>query len=173
MKKYIKIFITLIITLIFWSKASISYSSSVMEEIKNSGQQTKPIDITSSQLEANMKSHVVTFKGNVVAKQGDVILYCDLLTAYYDEKNKDITTIIATGDVKITRNDMIATGNEAIFDNVDKLLTLTGSPRVWQGKNMIEGTKIVLYIGTDKIFVEGAKSLYNSQSEGILNGQTP
>ncbi|MGB9735122.1 MAG: lipopolysaccharide transport periplasmic protein LptA [bacterium] len=173
MKWYTKFFVALILTTGILLMSSVSYSASVMEEIKNSGQQTKPVDITSSQLEANLKSHIVTFKGNVIAKQGDVILYCNTLTAYYDEKNKDITKIIATGDVKITRKDMIATGNEAVFDNVDKLLTLTGSPRVWQGKNMIEGTKIVLYIGTDKIFVEGAKTLYNSQSEGILDGQTP
>lgn len=158
--------------LTFLIRISIVYpDSSIMNEIKQSGQQTKPIDITSSQLEANLKSHIVTFTGNVVAKQGDVVLYCDTLIAYYDSKNRDITKIVATGDVKITRKDMIATGNEAVFDNINKLLTLTGSPRVWEGKNMIEGTKIVLYIGTDKIFVEGAKSLYNSQSEGILNEQ--
>jgi len=170
---FIKLFIVaLSILIVFFETVSITYpDSSIMEELKHSGQQTKPIDITSSKLEANLKSHIVIFTGNVIAKQGDVVLYCDNLTAYYDSKNKDITKIIATGDVKITRKDMIATGNEAVFDNIDKLLTLTGSPRVWEGKNMIEGTKIVLYIGTDKIFVEGAKSLYNSQSEGILNGQ--
>jgi lipopolysaccharide export system protein LptA len=149
------------------------HAESLMKEIQQSGKQMKPIDITSSQLEANLKSHTVIFKGNVVAKQGDVVLYCDTLTAYYDAKDKNITMIVATGDVKITKKDMIATGDEAVFDNVKKLLTLTGSPRIWQAKNIIEGTKIVFYLGTDRIFVEGAKSLYNPQTEGILNGQTP
>ena len=150
-----------------------AHAGSLMEEVQQPGKQTKPIDITSSQLEANLKSHIVIFKGNVVAKQGDVVLYCDTLTAYYDAKDKDITMIVATGDVKITKKDMIATGDEAVFDNVKKLLTLTGSPRIWQAKNIIEGTKIVFYLGTDRIFVEGAKSLYNPQTEGILHGQTP
>ncbi len=149
------------------------HANSLMEDIHQSGTETKPIDITSSQLEANLKSHIVIFKDNVVAKQGDVVLYCNTLTAYYDAIDKNITMIIATGDVKITKKDMIATGDEAVFDNVKKLLTLTGSPRIWQAKNIIEGTKIVFYLGTDKIFVEGAKSLYNPQTEGILNGQTP
>ncbi|MCL5878985.1 MAG: lipopolysaccharide transport periplasmic protein LptA [Deltaproteobacteria bacterium] len=150
-----------------------AHAGSLIEEVQQPGKQTKPIDITSSQLEANLKTHIVIFKGNVVAKQGDVVLYCDTLTAYYDAKDKNITMIVATGDVKITKKDMIATGDEAVFDNVKKLLTLTGSPRIWQAKNIIEGTKIVFYLGTDRIFVEGAKSLYNPQTEGILHGQTP
>ena len=150
-----------------------AHAGSLMEEVQQPGKQTKPIDITSSQLEANLKSHIVIFKGNVVAKQGDVVLYCDTLTAYYDAKDKNITMIVSTGDVKITKKDMIATGDEAVFDNVKKLLTLTGSPRIWQANNIIEGTKIVFYLGTDRIYVEGAKSLYNPQTEGILHGQTP
>ncbi len=148
-------------------------AGSLMNDIQESGKQTKPIDITSSQLEANLKSHIIVFKGNVIAKQGDVVLYCDTLTAYYDAKDKNITMIVATGDVKITKKDMIATGTQAVFDNVSKLLTLTGSPRIWQAKNIIEGTKIIFHLGTDKIFVEGAKSLYNPQTQGIFHGQTP
>lgn len=148
------------IAVVFFTFALTVYADTLMNEIHKPGTMLKPIDITSSQLEANLKSHVVVFSGNVVAKQGNVVLYCNKLTAYYDEKNKSITRIIATGDVKITRKDMIATGNEAVFDNVNKLLTLSGSPRMWQAKNIIEGTKIVFYLGTDKVFVEGAKSLY-------------
>ena len=144
-----------------------------LNQVRSSNGKLKPIDITSTRLNADLKSHIVVFEGNVVAKQGDVIVYCDTLTAYYDEKNKDVTKIIATGDVKITRKDMIATGHNAVFDNVKKLLTLTGSPRIWESKNIIEGTKIVFYLGTDRVFVEGAKSLYNPQSQGIFNGQVP
>ncbi|MCL4557124.1 MAG: lipopolysaccharide transport periplasmic protein LptA [Deltaproteobacteria bacterium] len=136
-------------------------ADTLMHEIQKPGTRLKPIDITSTQLEANLKSHIVIFTGNVVAKQGNVVLYCNTLTAYYDEKAKNITKIVATGDVKITRKDMIATGSEAVFDNVNKLLTLSGAPRIWQAKNIIEGTKIVFYLGTDKIFVESAKSLYS------------
>jgi lipopolysaccharide export system protein LptA len=158
---------------VFFSIAPAAHADSLMKAMQEPGKQTKPIDITSSQLEANLKSHIIIFKGNVVAKQGDVVLYCNTLTSYYDAKDKNITKIVATGDVKITKKDMIATGNEAIFDNVQKLLTLTGSPRIWQAKNIIEGTKIIFYLGTDRIFVEGAKSLYNPQTEGILHGQTP
>lgn len=141
-----------------------THADTLMHEIQKPGTRLKPIDITSSQLEANLKSHIVIFSGNVVAKQGNVVLYCNKLTAYYDEKGKNIMKIVSTGDVKITRKDMIATGSEAIFDNVDKLLTLSGSPRIWQTKNIIEGTKIIFYLGTDKVFVEGAKSLYNPGS---------
>ncbi len=158
---------------VVWLSAPGVRAGTFMNEIQESGKQTKPIDITSSQLEANLKSHIIVFKGNVVAKQGNVVLYCDTLTAYYDAKDKNITMIVATGDVKITKKDMIATGTQAVFDNVNKLLTLTGSPRIWQAKNIIEGTKIIFYLGTDRIFVEGAKSLYNPQTQGIFHEQTP
>ncbi len=169
-KNLIKIFL---ITLLLLINISATMADSIINEVKKSGEPLKPIDITSSQLEANLKSHIVIFKGDVIAKQADVILYCDILTAYYDAKNKNITKIVAENDVKITRNDMIATSKQAVYDNINKLITLTGSPRVWEGNNIIEGTKIILYIGTNKIFVEGAKALYNSVPKGIMHGSTP
>ncbi len=151
---------TVFLIVLFMASVCTSSADTLLHEVQKPGTRLKPIDITSSRLEANLKSHIVIFSGDVVAKQGNVVLYCDRLTAYYGEKEKDITKIVATGDVKITRKDMIATGGKAVFDNVGKLLTLSGSPRIWQAKNIIEGTKIVFYLGTDRIFVEGAKSLY-------------
>lgn len=162
-----------LVAIVLFSMTCAARADTLLNSVRKPGTMLKPIDITSSQLEANLKSHIVIFTGNVVAKQGDVVVYCDKLTAYYDEKDKNITKIVSTGDVKITRKDMIATGNEATFDNVDKMLTLTGSPRIWEAKNIIEGTKIIFFLGTDRIFVEGAKSLYNPGTGGTPNEKAP
>lgn len=162
------------ITIIFLAIACTAYSDVFLNGIKKTGSLLKPIDITSGQLEANLKSHIIIFRGNVVAKQGDVVLYCNKLIAYYDKKNKNIIRIVATGNVKITRKNMIATGKEAIFDNVNKLLTLSGSPRIWEAENIIEGTKIIFYLGSDRIFVKGAKTLYNpTAKKGTANEPAP
>ena len=49
-----------------------------------------PIDITSDTVEADQKQNRVTFKGNVIAKQGDLTLYTNSLVVLYDQTAKKI-----------------------------------------------------------------------------------
>ena len=44
-----------------------------------------PINISADQMEADDRAKVITFTGNVVVRQNDVVLNCDLMRAYYRE----------------------------------------------------------------------------------------
>ena len=116
----------------------------------------KPINITSDRLEANNKEKTITFIGNVVTKQEDMTIYGDKVVAIYSEESKEIENVITTGNVKITKEDRVATCRKAVFNNIDKTVVLTEDPKVWQGKDFISGDKMTFLIEEDKIIVEGS-----------------
>ncbi len=116
-----------------------------------------PIDIDSDSVEADQKKNTFTFKGNVVAKQEDVTVYCNLLTVYYDGETKKIKEIVATGNVKIVQQDRRATSQKAIFYQDENKVVLEGEAVVRQGDNVIRGERVVHYIDEERSYVEPAK----------------
>lgn len=116
----------------------------------------QPLRITSQELEADNKNSVITFSGNVVAKQGNMTIYADVARVYYEKKEEgnEIREMVATGNVKIQEADRLATGQNAVFTNAEQKIVLTGQPKVWQGKDMVSGEKITILLEEDKSFVE-------------------
>jgi lipopolysaccharide export system protein LptA len=115
---------------------------------------SKPVKITSESLEADNKTSTVTFKGNVVAKQGDMVIVADTMTVDYEQEG-GIKTVQASGNVKMSQADRVATGTRIIFYNPEQKIVMTGSPKIWQGDNLISCDKITVLLEEDKIFFEG------------------
>ena len=115
---------------------------------------SKPVKITSESLEADNKKNTVTFKGNVVAKQGDIVISADTMTVDY-EKQGGINTVQAFGNVKMSQAERVATGSKIIFYNPEQKIVMTGNPKIWQGDNLISCEKITVLLEEDKIFFEG------------------
>jgi len=118
----------------------------------------QPLRVTSQHLEADHKKQVIIFRGNVVAKQGEMTIYADLAQIYYDKKEEgnEVREIVALGNVKIRQGDRVATGQKGVFLNGEQKIILTGNPRVWQGKDMVSGERITFLLEEDKSIVEGA-----------------
>jgi lipopolysaccharide export system protein LptA len=116
----------------------------------------QPLRITSQQLEADNKNQVIIFTGNIIARQGDMVIHADVARVYYEkrEEGNEVREIVATGNVKIHQGDRVATGQRAQFLNAEQKIILTGQPRVWQGKDMVSGEKITVLLEEDKSLVE-------------------
>ena len=116
----------------------------------------QPLRVTSQQLEADNKNMVITFTGNVVARQGDMTIHADAAKVFYEKKEEgnEVREIVATGNVKILQGDRVATGQKAVFYNEEQKIILTGQPRIWQGKDMVSGEKITVLLEEDKSLVE-------------------
>ena len=117
----------------------------------------QPLRITSQVLEADNKNMVILFKGNVLAKQGDLTIQADVARVLYEKKEggTEIREIIASGNVKIYEGDRLATGNKAVLNYREQKIVLTEQPKVWQGKDMVSGEKITVFLNEDKSIVEG------------------
>jgi lipopolysaccharide export system protein LptA len=116
-----------------------------------------PIDINSDSVEANQKQNTVTFKGNVVAKQGDTTLYSNTLVIIYDPNTKKLKEIIATGNVKIVQLERRATGQKATFQQDENKMVLDGEVVVREGENVIRGERVIFYVDEERSVVEAGK----------------
>ena len=116
-----------------------------------------PIDITSDMVEADQKQNTVTFRGNVIGKQENIILYANVLTIHYDSESKGIKMVVATGNVKIVQLERRATGQKVTFKQEDNQVQLEGSAVLREGENVIRGDRVTCYMDEDRCVVEGGK----------------
>jgi outer membrane protein assembly factor BamD len=128
------------------------------EERFKVGDTDQPIDITSDRVETYTKEGLITFKGNVTARQRDMVIYADSLEAMISQDGKTIEKVTAGGNVKIQQGLRVANCEKAIFYNLEKKVVLTGEPRVWEGDNMVSGEEIVVDVERDRVEVKGGSA---------------
>jgi outer membrane protein assembly factor BamD len=119
------------------------------------GDTTEPVDITSDRVEAFSKENRIVFKGNVMARQKDMIIYSDSLEALLFEDGKGVERVVAGGNVKIQQGLRVANCQKAVFYNRDQKVILTGDPKVWEGENMVSGEEIIVDIEKNRVEVKG------------------
>jgi len=116
---------------------------------------SQPMDITSDSVETFAKDHLIVFKGNVTARQKDMVIYADALEALIIEDGKGIEKVTADGNVKIQQGLRVANCQKAIYYNLDRKVVLTGDPRVYEGENMVSGDEIIVDIERNRVEVKG------------------
>jgi outer membrane protein assembly factor BamD len=122
------------------------------EKIADVGQ---PIDISSDRVETYFKENLILFKGNVMARQKDIVIYADSIEAVVIEGGKGIEKVTAGGNVKIQQGLRVASCQKAVFHNLDRKVFLTGDPKVWEGDNIVSGDEIVFDIEKNLVEVKG------------------
>lgn len=116
-----------------------------------------PVKIVSDRLEADDMARKVKFVGHVVVRRGDVTLYAQEVLVTYLQGKGDIEEIIASGEVRIIQNDRIATAARAILYQKDARIVLSGSARLLQGKDSIEGEEITVFINEEKSIIKAGQ----------------
>jgi lipopolysaccharide export system protein LptA len=127
-------------------------------KVTDSVDKSQPIDITSDKVEAYWKENLVIFKGNVIARQKDMVIYADSVEVVTNEDGKRIERVIAGGNVKIQQGLRVAHCQKAVFYNLDQKLVLTGDPKVSEGDNIVLGDEIIFDIDKNRVEVKGGPS---------------
>jgi lipopolysaccharide export system protein LptA len=117
--------------------------------------QRQPINITSDQVETYTKENRVIFKGSVIARQKDIVIYADSIEAIMVNEGKGIERVIASGNVKVQQGPRVANCQRAVFHNPEQKVLLTGDPKVWEGESMVSGEEIVFDIAQNRVEVKG------------------
>lgn len=124
------------------------------------------------------KKSVVVFSGHVHAVQSGNELSSNTLHVQMN-KDSQIQQMIADGNVRMSQGQRWATGDHAVLDQNLHTLVLTGSPVVHDGNDQIAGTKITVYLLTDKsevtdpkavIFPRESKKPNNSEASAAMPG---
>lgn len=107
-----------------------------------------PIDVRASRtvLELKGKQRHAHLAGSVVARQADLTLRAPEVDATLAPGSRGIERIIAMQGVEVTQGTKVAAAGRAEFDNVARTIVLTKAPRLWDGDNLVEGTRIVLHV---------------------------
>lgn len=120
------------------------------------------IQISSRRLEADHATGTVRFIGEVVAVRGDTTIRAEELMLYQagkgTGKEQRIERIEAYRSVRIEQGERIATGQKAVFDKAGGQVVLTGSPRVRQGADFVEGDEIVFFLDSERSIVRSKGS---------------
>lgn len=114
-----------------------------------------PIEITSDRVEGYLKENLIVFKGNVIARQKEMVIYCDSLEAILVEDGKGIERVIASGNVKLQQGTRLASGEKATFYNREQKIILTGNPIVSENENTVSGEEIIVYLEKNRVEVKG------------------
>jgi lipopolysaccharide export system protein LptA len=128
----------------------------------------QPIQIVSDRLDAYNEKKIVIFSGHAIATQGDKIIKADRLILHYkDHPEKpqkpeikgmgaagDLDQVEAEGHVTITQTSRVVTGNYAIFYQDTQKIIMTGNAVMRDGKNVIRGDRIVVFLDENRGVVE-------------------
>ncbi len=139
-----------------------------VESAKGKTAKDEPIHIVSDRLEVNETKREIIFLGHVMAKKGDLTVLSDRITVLYRNTKKktgnglsdggQIEKIVAEGNVKISKGDIVGIGDRAIYyQNLEKLI-LEGSPRVSRGGDFISGQRVIILLRENKSIVEGGRN---------------
>ncbi len=115
---------------------------------------SKAISINADSMEYDNRANMAKFKGNVVARQDDIVMFATTMHVYYSEGG-GLARVEAQGNVRVVQGDRIATGSSIVFNNATQTIVATGNPRVWQGDNVVHGRTITVYLKEERTVVEG------------------
>jgi lipopolysaccharide export system protein LptA len=162
-----KIIVPLILCFIFFSYLGAAEHGTK----KTNVDKNQPIQIVSDRLDAYHEKRLVVFSGNAVATQGDNVIKSDRLLLYYKKDQRapekigskdvgntgDLEKIEAKGHVIVTQGERIVTGEDATFFQDTQQIVMTGNAVMREGRNVIRGDKIIVYLNEDRGVVESAE----------------
>jgi lipopolysaccharide export system protein LptA len=152
MKKYSTLLILIVLL------CGISASTVLAAAASRKSGSDLPITIKSNELSADNKGKTAVFTGKVVAKQGDVTIFCDKMTVFYGAVQGDVDKIVADGNVRIVQENRTGVAAHAVYDSKEGKVTLTGgSPRVMQGTDTVAGEVITYFVDDDRSTVSGGR----------------
>lgn len=124
-----------------------------------------PFVVTSDRLTIEGKKNSAVFSGDVRAVRGDLTIRSKELIVLYRSSPAvqegsgpgDIDRITARGNVEILKEGRRVTGDEAVFLSGERKLVITGHAVLEDGKNVIEGNRVVYLLDGNLGVVEGSE----------------
>lgn len=116
----------------------------------------EPVEVTARSLEFDYRTRVLTYRGDVVAKQGDVKLTADTLTLDLSEGEKsELRSVVAEGNVHFSKGDRRATAGRAVYDQQKRLIVLSQQAVLADDRGNVSGDSVHVYLDDGRTVIEG------------------
>jgi lipopolysaccharide export system protein LptA len=116
---------------------------------------TAAIEVTADSLNVDQDTATAVFSGGVVIGQGDLRLTAGEVTVVYGDDTTEIAKLIATGGVTFVTATEAAEAQEADYDIVTGLLTLTGDVLLTQGASAISAERMRINVTDGTATMDG------------------
>lgn len=105
-----------------------------------------PVDYAADRIELQDKQDRVVLSGNVDVRQGNLRLSAArTVVNFTDAGALQIQRITASGGVRVTRGDEVATGDVGIYDFNQRIITMTGNASLKRGNgDTLHGGRFVI-----------------------------
>ena len=115
-----------------------------------------PVNFDAGSLELQDRADRVVLSGGVTATQAGLTMKASRVTAAYSNNGgTSVDRLDATGGVIITKDDLRATSNAAIYDLNSNLITLIGGVKLVQGANRLNGGRLVIDLNSGRSTING------------------
>lgn len=130
-----------------------------------------PVNFDAGALELQDRADRVLLTGGVTATQAGLTLKASRVTAAYTSGGGiDVNRLDATGGVTITKDDLRATSNAAVYDLDSSLITLIGNVKLVQGSNRLNGGRLVIDLNSGRSTISGGGTPGVNNSGGRVTG---
>lgn len=115
-----------------------------------------PVNFSAGAIELQDRADRVILTGGVTATQAGLTMSASRLTAAYSSGGGiDVHRLDAAGGVTITKDDLRASSEAAIYDLDSDLITLLGNVQLTQGSNRLNGGRIVIDLNSGRSTING------------------
>jgi lipopolysaccharide export system protein LptA len=117
----------------------------------------EPISVSANALDFDYRTRVLTYRGDVVATQGDITLQSNTLTVALDTggQAQHLKEVVAEGAVRLSKGTRWATAGRAVFDQTARTVVLSEDAVLHEGANQVSGERVVVYLDEQRSVVEG------------------
>lgn len=112
-----------------------------------------PLDVRSPRLTVHHRERRAVFGGGVVLTQGDLVVRCPELVAFYDAASR-IERVVCSDEVRAEQGVRTMEAGSGEFDNAGRTLTLRGEPVIREGERWIRGETMVWEVDRRRARVE-------------------
>jgi lipopolysaccharide export system protein LptA len=126
-----------------------------------------PIQIEADRLEVRDPEKLAIYSGHVRVRQGETILEAPELRVFYAGEGpttgasgaigSKVSRIEAGPGVTVRSGDRTASGDRAVLDMANDLVTLEGNVVLTQGSNVVRGDRVIVNLATKEGRVEGGR----------------
>ncbi len=133
-----------------------AFLSSASAQVIRGHNSNAPVNFSAGQIELQDRADRVVLSGGVTATQAGLTIRAARLTAKYSNRGGiDVNILDAAGGVTITKDDLRATSDAAIYDLDSDLITLLGNVKLSQGANRLNGGRIMIDLNAGRSTITG------------------
>ena len=115
-----------------------------------------PVSFDAGSFVIDDRANRVVLSGGVEVNQGGLKVRSNrMLAQYSDQGSLDISRITANGGVVVTRGNDRASGDSAVYDFSQRIITMAGNVRLSRGGDMLSGGRLVIDLDSGLSTIDG------------------